>query len=180
MCSSDLNLCMLDLHLMFTTEVDRITKKMNCLSSVAGKSLDVVMKQLSLSLTPAQPPAAPERRTLSSRFKTASLRSMIGISSLSMSLEVPPSQMMLSPVALDQFFKRHHISSVLSDRDFYQALNRDMTDRKLYDFGWRQYLDYESMLKEALMVNHRASVASDPHTSSVSFKIGRASCRERV
>lgn len=169
------NLNLLDLQLLFSSEVDRVSKKMSHMAQLSGKSLEVVLKQLTSTMAPSQQAAGggtmtgagggqTERRSLSARFRTGSLRSMMGLSGLSLiNIEVPPVTMQLSPVALDQYFKRHHIrrgGAAMSDRDFYLSINRDMTDRKLHDFGWRQYLDYETLLKEALMVNHRGGEAT--------------------
>jgi hypothetical protein len=69
------------------------------------------------------------------------IRSFLRTSS-SDTIDADAAQQVLAPVAVEMLFCRHGFGTQLSDRDFFGIVSREAVADKLYDFSWRQYVDY--------------------------------------
>eukprot|EP01034_Spumella_vulgaris_P021757 gene21757-27813_t len=173
------NLFLLDTHLIITNEVARVAKRMGVLAQQTARSLDLVLHRFADVPTlrlPRSRLSARQQQKEGGRSATDSkstgstqkrIRSFLRTASTD-TMDLDAAQTVLAPVAVEMFFCRHGFGAQLSNRDFFGVIMRDAVADKLYDFSWRQYVDYHfpSSSSSSLSVNPSPSVKISTAPSS--------------
>ena len=107
------HLSLLDMHVIFSNEMERVRNKRLCMSDAPSKALGKVLESI----------RAPTKEHI------------IGLST--------SSTMKCADYPTVQYIESSAFRNIASDRQMYTMMNDGIVLKKIYDFGWRQYVDYD-------------------------------------
>ena len=107
------HLFLLDMHIIFSNEIERMKNKRLCMSDAVSKSLGRVLESIRVATQEHTGTDKPLPTFKGSEYPTV------------------------------QYIESSVFKNVSSDRQIYTMMNDEILLKKIYDFGWRQYIDYD-------------------------------------